>query len=209
MVSEKPGNLNTIQETKTMDSQATATSNPSPMEKPTKDPNNPAPARGNLSHPGLSSMPHIMSDQQVLEEFGSSRDQGLSGKQAEAARQKWGDNIIQPPPKPSVSPFVAVDLGLIGTLSARARARKWKKGLAPRPRLRTESLMALSHVSSLTASETARSSDRQRHDHRLVGRHGRLVRYSGLDRGRCHRRPGHLERQRRILAGMPRSKGQT
>jgi hypothetical protein len=135
MVSEKPGNLNTIQETKTMDSQATATSNPSPMEKPTKDPNNPAPARGNLSHPGLSSMPHIMSDQQVLEEFGSSRDQGLSGKQAEAARQKWGDNIIQPPPKPSVSPFVAVDLGLIGTLSARARARSWKKGLAPRPSL--------------------------------------------------------------------------
>lgn len=105
MVSEKAGNMTTIQETKTMDSQATATSQaqPGPMEKPTKDPSNPAPARGNMSHPGLSSMPHIMSDKAILEELGSSREQGLSTKQAEAARQKWGDNIIQPPPKPSVS----------------------------------------------------------------------------------------------------------
>ena len=206
MVSEKPGNLNTIQETKTMDSQATATSNPSPMEKPTKDPNNPAPARGNLSHPGLSSMPHIMSDQQVLEEFGSSRDQGLSGKQAEAARQKWGDNIIQPPPKPSVS-LVAVDHGLIGPLSARARA-SMEERLGLSSSLTNRIADGPLTRSSLTASETARSSDRQRHDHRLVGRHGRLVRYSGLDRGRCHRRPGHLERQRRILAGKPRSNGQ-
>jgi hypothetical protein len=132
MVSEKPGNLNTIQETKTMDSQATATSNPSPMEKPTKDPNNPAPARGNLSHPGLSSMPHIMSDQQVLEEFGSSRDQGLSGKQAEAARQKWGDNIIQPPPKPSVS-LVAVDRTSLRTRAREHGRKAWPLVLAYEP----------------------------------------------------------------------------
>jgi magnesium-transporting ATPase (P-type) len=93
--------LTTIQETKTMDSSTTMVSNAPHQE--TKDPKNPAPSRGALSHPGLTGMPHVMTDEQVMEELGSSKEQGLSTSAAEKARAEWGDNIIQPPPKPSVS----------------------------------------------------------------------------------------------------------
>jgi len=182
MVSEKPSNMTTIQETKTQDSQATATSQPSPMEKPTKDPSNPAPARGDLSHPGLSSLPHIMTDQQVIDEFESSREQGLSVKQAEAARQKWGDNIIQPPPKPSVSDDQQIMAAVLG---ARARAKD---------REITRSRHLYLFLPARLATETSRTTNCQRHDDRAFGSHGRLVRYSGLDRCGCYRSACHLER---------------
>lgn len=104
MVQEKPvANLPGGGEAKTVDSSTTTTDsqNASPMQKPTKDPSNPVPDQGEHSHPGLSAMPHMMTDKRILEELGSNREQGLNQQQVTAATEKYGPNIIQPPKKPS------------------------------------------------------------------------------------------------------------
>ncbi|KAJ9125453.1 hypothetical protein QFC22_000414 [Naganishia vaughanmartiniae] len=83
-----------VKETHTMDSQQTAV---------TRQPGANSGGKGgkDFEESPLSGHAHVMTDRRVMEELETSAEKGLSSQKATALHQQWGDNILEPPPKPS------------------------------------------------------------------------------------------------------------
>lgn len=53
------------------------------------------------SQVGADAPPHVQDDREILKQWGTNTDSGLSATEAKTRREKYGDNILRPPPKPS------------------------------------------------------------------------------------------------------------
>lgn len=84
-----------VKETRTVDSEQTAVSRQPAAVNGGKH------GKKDYDASPLSGSAHIMSDRRVMEELHTTSEKGLTTQQAKALHEHWGDNILEPPPKPS------------------------------------------------------------------------------------------------------------
>lgn len=84
-----------VKETRTVDSETTAVSRQPAVANGGKH------GKKDYDDSPLSGPAHVMSDRRVMEELETNSEKGLSSQKAIALHEKWGDNILEPPPKPS------------------------------------------------------------------------------------------------------------
>jgi Na+-exporting ATPase len=147
-----------VKETRTVDSERTAVSRQPGVVNGGKA------GRKDYDDSPLSGPAHVLTDRRVMEELETNSEKGLSSQAAKALHEKWGDNILEPPPKPSPLKLLgrqilnAMTLVLLAAMAVSFGTQDWIEAGVIAALVALNVSVGFSQVSVIGCSESSPSS---------------------------------------------------